>query len=394
MKLPAAGRRRTAVSSRGEERRAQPLRRREFRGQGESAVAAAQRLRRVALRAAYQSQIVDEARVERTDRHRQFLRRARSAQVAGAALDHRQQVERPGIVGAHRQCRAAFCRGALDLTGLRQRARLLEQRPDALEQRVPRGRPLGVNAIADLREAGVVPVASAAGAGVARVGVPLERLLRHEVEPRALRELEEEVPVLVDGERLVEAAPGQHQGAREHRRGQVDVIALVELDQRVGLTEALAVPVAEHAAGVGVDDAGGRRRCTRGHQRRQVSGQEDVVVVEKTEPLAPGGVESGVGRRGPRQLPGTGHQAQRKRPAPFRQRRMRRAAGSHDDDLGRRIVLGGDRRQRGRERRPRHAAHDDAQRSRNGAHRGSAAARADDPAFIEHAAGGWPAIPD
>jgi hypothetical protein len=55
---------------------------------------------------------------------------------------------------------------------------------------------LGVDAVAMLGERGGIAVAAAAGARVARVGVPLERAQGNEVELRALREMQHEVPVL------------------------------------------------------------------------------------------------------------------------------------------------------------------------------------------------------
>jgi hypothetical protein len=74
-----------------------------------------------------------------------------------------------------------------------------------------------------------------------------------------------------------------------------------------------------------------------------MAGQQQVVIVEKRDPVAARRVEAGVGGLRPRQAEVALHQSQRVRSDATRKRRMIAPAGGDDDDFQLRVVLHGDR---------------------------------------------------
>src|SRR5438105_3799231 len=141
-----------------------------------------------------------------------------------------------------------------------------------VEQRLALTCPLGVDAITEFGKARRVLIRAAASPGRAQLDVPLKGLRRSKFERRVLRELQKEIPVLMDLEGLVEAAAGEREIAGEQCRRQMNVVALVELDQAERVTEELAVSIGENGVGIGMDHAtsgcGTHERQQSGHMPR------------------------------------------------------------------------------------------------------------------------------
>jgi hypothetical protein len=130
-----------------------------------------------------------------------------------------------------------------------------------------------------------------------------------------------------------------------------------------------AVGVLQPHAGVG--HGGARLRSQRCPQARHVAGVEEVVVVEKDQPVAAGFGHRPIGGGRPRQRRARLDQPKPEAPAAWRQRRVRLPAGVDHHDLDRVVGLMGNGGQCRREAVALHAAHQDGhKRHQRGRHHG------------------------